>query len=327
MSTLSRLFAPAAPTLGIDIASDRVTFVRLGAGVRGASVSAWATEALPPGAILPALNGQNIAERAGVSDAIRRGLERIGGRPRGAAVVVPDTIAKVSLLHFEKVPARVGELLELIRWQVRKSVPFKVEDARLTWTRGAVVNGEQGFVVALARHEIVEEYEAVCGDAGVHAGIVDLSTFNLANAVMAAGTAPAGDWLLVNVAQDYFTIAIMRGTDLIFFRHRGTEGEGDLADVVHQSAMYYEDRIRGKGFERAILAGIGRGAAAAASLENPPSADVDRVRIELEQRLRLRVEPIDPRPGIALTDRISAHPAVLDTLAPLAGVLLRERTA
>jgi type IV pilus assembly protein PilM len=325
MSALSRLFAPAAPSVGLDIASDRVTLARLDAGGPGATVTAWTTEPLPPGCVTPALNAQNVSDRSAVAEAIRRGLERIG-RARSAAVIVPDTIAKVSLLHFEQVPDKTPELLELIRWQVRKSVPFKVEEARLTWARGAVVNGAQEFVVALARRDIVEEYEAVCSDAGVHAGIVDLSTFNLANAVMAAGSAPAGDWLLVNVARDYFTIAVMRGTALIFFRHRGTEGDGSLADVVHQSAMYYEDRIRGQGFERVVLAGVGRSAAPDSS-DAPPSADVERVRRELEQRLRVGVETIDPRPGIALADRVSPSAAVLDTLAPLAGVLLRERTA
>lgn len=326
MSLLSRVFAPTAPSVGLDIGSDRVTLARLGGGASAAMVSAWTTEPLPPGALTPALNARNIADAPAVVAAIRGGLERLGGRTRHAAVVVPDTIAKVSLLHFDHVPEKVPELLELIRWQVRKSVPFKIDDARLTWARGAVVNGAQEFVVALARRDVVEEYEQVCAAAGVHAGIVDLSTFNLANAVMAAGAPTSSDWLLVNVARDYFTIAVMRGAHLIFFRHRGADGEGSLADVVHQSSMYYEDRIQGTGFERVVLAGVGRSAPPGAGDELSPGA-VDQVRRELEQRLRVKVDTIDPRPGIALGDRITPSAAVLDTLAPVAGVLLRERTA
>jgi hypothetical protein len=52
-----------------------------------------------------------------------------------------------------------------------------------------------------------------------------------------------GDWLIVHIRPEYTSIAIMRGSDLIFFR---TAAEGDpepLADVVHQTAMYYQDRL------------------------------------------------------------------------------------
>src|SRR2546425_445215 len=82
----------------------------------------------------------------------------------------------------------------------------------------------------------------------------------------------------------------------------------------HQSAMYYEDRLKGGGFARVILAGGGHQA-----------GDLDQVRRSLEERLTASVETVDPRPAAALTDRISAAPALLDTLAPLVGLLLRER--
>jgi hypothetical protein len=47
----------------------------------------------------------------------------------------------------------------------------------------------------------------------------------------------------------------------------------------------------------------------------------------LEQRLNLGVEPVDPRGAAALQDRIDASPELLDVLAPLVGVLRRERKA
>ena len=129
----------------------------------------------------------------------------------------------------------------------------------------------------------------------------------------------------VNVAPDWASMAILRGADLMFFRSRGADGEGTLADLVHQTAMYYEDRLGGRGFTRAILAGAGRAGAAAAP--DLAALDIDAVRRQLEARLGTRVDMIDPRPAVTLTDRISASPALLDTLAPVVGLLLRERTA
>ena len=57
---------------------------------------------------MPALTGANIAKPAVVADALQRALDRAGLRSaRRAALVVPDSVARVSLLHASsKLPAR-----------------------------------------------------------------------------------------------------------------------------------------------------------------------------------------------------------------------------
>ena len=133
---------------------------------------------------------------------------------------------------------------------------------------------------------------------------------------MLAGSPPLlTDWLLVNVSADYASIAILRGEHLIFFRNRASDTDGTLADLIHQSAMYYEDRLGGGGFSRVILAGVGEGVR--------QTAEVDQARRSLSERLESAVETVDPRSAAALTDRITAAPALLDALAPLVGLLLR----
>lgn len=326
MSRVAAFLGTPAPSLGVEISATRVAVVRLAAdGSTPATITGLAVEALAPGAVVPALNAVNIADPAAVSGAIRRATQQLGGRPRRTVLVVPDTIAKVSLLRFEKVPARPADLAALVSWQVRKSAPFPIDQAQISYVPGAEVDGAREFVVTLARRDIVAEYETACQDAGLHAGVVDLATFNLVNAALAAGESSPGDALLVNLAPDYLTVAILRDGQLMFYRHRGSEGDGSLADIVHQTAMYYEDRLGGRGFTRAILAGAGRAGAAAAP--DLAALDIDAVRRQLEARLGTRVDMIDPRPAVTLTDRISASPALLDTLAPVVGLLLRERTA
>src|SRR5207237_5946235 len=94
-------------------------------------------------------------------------------------------------------------------------------------------------------------------DTGAHAGMANRPTFNVINAVLASPAAPESDWLLVNVAAEYASIAIVRGEHLMFFRNRAADTDGTLADLVHQTAMYYEDRLKGAGFARVVVAGPG----------------------------------------------------------------------
>jgi Tfp pilus assembly PilM family ATPase len=230
------------------------------------------------------------------------------------ALVVPDTVAKVSLLRLEKVPAKAADLREIVRWQVRKSAPFPVEQAVLSVSHGTpVAEGGREFIVALAREDVVRQYEQACAMAGAHAGIVDLATFGVLNSVLASGA--TGDWLLVHVAGTFVTLAVVRDQHVIFFRHRSEESEGTLADLIHQTAMYYEDRLKGTGISRVWLAGM-------ASMP-----DADLVRRDLEARLGASVERVDPSGAASLVDGIDSTPDLDDALAPLVGVLRRQGRA
>lgn len=314
---MSSLREAPAPSVAVEIAASRVSAASLDWRGGHPVVAVHAAEPLPDGVLVPSLTGANTRDRATVVTALNRVLERMG-RPRRVGLVIPDVVAKVSLVRFEKLPARAQELDQVVRWQVRKSAPFPIDEAQVSYVRGLQAADGHELIVSLARRDIVQEYEGLCAEAGAHAGLVDLATFNVINAVLAGSAAPAADWLLVNVAADSASIAILRGPHLIFFRNRTAETDGTLADLVHQTAMYYEDRLQGAGFTRVLLAG-GAGARDA--------ADLDQVRRSLEERLRTRVDAVDPRSAVTLTDRITASPALLDTLAPLVGLLLRDHKA
>ena len=268
-------------------------------------------------------------------------LSQIGGRPGRVALVVPDGAAKVSLVKFDKVPAKAEDLEKLIRWQVKKSVPFPLEQAQVTWTRGATdAAGGVEFVVAIARRDIIEEYEAVCQAANAQAGLVDLATLNLINLALIADPSLGGrsraasqgigahgaaadpasampiDWLLVHVGADSSTVAIVRGAQVLFFRNRPADAEGHLNDLVHQSAMYYEDRLGGPGFSRVFVT--------ARDVPEAQAVEVEELYRGLAERTGDRVEALDPRAAAGIAHGISPSPELLSALAAPVGLVLRE---
>jgi len=311
------LFQTSAPDVAVEIDHTHVAAARLGWRGSQAIIVAHASEALPAGAVTPGLAALNMPDVPAVAQTVSRVLSQLGGStPSRVSLVVPDTVAKVSLLKLEKVPARSSDLQEIVRWQMRKTAPFPIDQAALSIAPGArAVDGSSEFVVALARADVIHQYEQACLMAGAHAGLVDLSTFGVINSILASASAPAGDWLLVHVTDSYLTLTVVRDNTLLFFRNRA-EDEGTLSDLIHQTAMYYEDRLNGSGFARVMIAGSAR---------LPGGAD--SIRRGLEERLRVNVEPVDPRGAAGLQDRIGASAELLDVLAPLVGMLLRERQA
>ncbi len=320
MSPLPRWLSNRPPSAALEISARRVTLAVVADQGGSRVLSGYASELLPPGTVEPSLNGANVHDATALTAAIRSALDKVSPRPRRLALVLPDIVGKLSLLRFEKIPPKPHDLEQLIRWQVRKAAPFKIEDAQVAWVPGMpLAGGGREYIVVVARRDIVESYERACEAAGAYPGIVDLASMNLINAVLVTqGTVPAAaDWLLVHVAPEYSTLAVVRGSDMIFFRTRPAEQDADLADLVHQTAMYHEDRLGGGGFARVVLAGASvRGADAA-----------ERLRRQLEERVGTRVEALDFRGAVALRDRIVAAPELLDSLAPAIGVILRERVA
>jgi Tfp pilus assembly PilM family ATPase len=303
---------PAPPAVAIEIASRRLTVVAL--APNAPIVSAYASEPLPEGAVVPSLSGINIAHADQVIDTLQRALEHAGlSATKRAALVVPDSVARVSLLHFDQAPARAQELDQLVRWQLKKATPYPLEEALITQAQSLTDAAGLSVAAVVARRDVVTQYEAVASALGIHAGVVDLASIDVMNAIVAAGASVTGDWLLVHLAAEATTMAILRGSALMFYRHRTAVDEETLSALVHQTAMYHEDRLGGRAFERVWLCGGGGGA--------------DEARWQISSRLGVPVEHVDVRPAADLRDRSSASPEVLDALAAPVGLLIRERRA
>jgi type IV pilus assembly protein PilM len=314
MSLLTSWLASPPLDAAIEIAPEAVSIAVLGGRGQSAVVQGYAVEPMPAGAVVPSLTATNMPDRDIVVRALRSACESVGVRPRRVALVVPDLVGKVSLVRFDQVPTRRDDLDKLIRWQMRKSTPFPLDDAPVTYSAATRDGSGNEYVVVAARKETIREYEGVCEEVGIEAGLVDLATFGVVNLFLSSDADASGDWLVVHMRPEYTSIVILRKEDLIFFRNRAEGDEEALQDVVHQTAMYYQDRLGGKGFSRILLGGLGKA----------PGA-VDMARRNLEEHMGSSVEPIDPTRGAALTDRIQPTPELMATLSPLVGMLLRSR--
>ncbi|MEO5819689.1 MAG: pilus assembly protein PilM [Vicinamibacteraceae bacterium] len=312
-------FASPPPAVAVEIGAGRVTAVVLGTVDGAPAVTAQATERLPDGLVAPSLTTPNLTDKPAVAAAVQRVLRAVGVSRGRVALVVPDGAAKVSVVRFEKVPTKAEDLAQLVRWQVRKSVPFPLEQTQVSWTPGVADANGADYVVTVARQDIVADYEQAVSAAGVQVGLVDLATFNLVNLLLAGDAgASRGDWLLVHVTPDASTMAIVRDGALLLFRHRPIDGDGSLADLGHQTSMYYEDRLNGQGLSRAVLA--------ARDVSPGVLGDIQALAAALEQRVGKPVVEIDTRSLVHIAAEAATGGDRVTIAAPL-GVLLRERVS
>jgi type IV pilus assembly protein PilM len=312
MSSLPAWLQVPPPSLGLYLDAHRVTAVVAERAAEGAVIRAIGTSRVPDGALVPSLTAANVVDRDACARAVREALDQVGGRHRRVALAIPDTAAKVSLLPFEQVPSSARDLEQLIRLQLRKTMPFPAEQAQVAWTQGPSREGETTMVVTAVRRAVVEEYEQVCAAAGLHAGTVDLATFNVVNLVLLRAGATAGDTLLVHVTPGYASIAVVREGGIIFFRTRPADAAEPVADVVHQTRMYYEDRLAGRGFGQVLM------------VAGPDVADRERIAQGLQGLFDTPVTTLSLAGIATFADRMQASEVLVGQIAAPAGIVLRE---
>jgi type IV pilus assembly protein PilM len=267
---MSRTFQSARPKLACEIAADRVIAAR--ASDSGQVLELCATNELAPGCLVPDLAENNLRERNSVVKALRGALENLGGRSRDIVAVVPDAAVRVVLLDFETLPTGHEEAEGVVRFRLRKSLPFDVDKAKVSYqaeTAGAGVR----VVAAVALKNVIEDYEAAFREAGFSPGVV------LPSMLAALGAAPADrPTLVVKVDAHTTSIAILNHGQLLLFRTlentRGVTIGGDqLAEDIYPSVVFFQDTYN-TNIEQIFVAGISDVAGSAPALQAQTGAEV-----------------------------------------------------
>jgi len=228
------------PKLACEITPDGVTAARMEAA-GGQPVTAYAP--LFTGAILAGLKTPNLLDQAAVAAALKRALDAVGSRDRRLTLVIPDAAARVFLLDFDTLPAKTAEVLPVIRFRLRKLVPFEVDDAAVSYQVMRQATQETRVLVTAMPRPVLAEYEAVVRLAGYDPGVVLPST--LASLAALTQTEPT---LVVNRNGNSVTTAITRGEELLL--HRSVDlpmdeilRDDDLRHAVSVSLAYFEDTL------------------------------------------------------------------------------------
>ena len=211
------------PRLAVEIRAEGVVAARAedAAGLLVAVSRADVGEA----ELTPGLKAGNVTDRAAMTRAIRSALDAVGrgvDRTRDVTVIVPDAAVRVLLLDFDSLPSKVAEALPVVRFRLKKLLPFEVEDAVVSYQ---VMSSVKGLVTVLAvaiPREVLAEYEGLVTAAGYVPGAVLPSTLA---ALAGLGTATSGPEesvasavLVVNAGSQQVTTAIVKGGVLLLHR-------------------------------------------------------------------------------------------------------------
>ena len=204
------------PRLACEIRPEGVVVAR-GESPSGI-LSAVARVDLSPGVIAPSLKAGNLQRRPAVVAALRRAFDAIAARgadrSKYVTVIVPDAAVRVLLLDFDALPSKPAEALQVVRFRLKKLLPFDVDHALVSFQ---VMSTERSLLRVLAvaiPQEVLAEYEAAITEAGMQPGVVLPSTL-----AALAGLDPAlANALILNASPVAVTTAIVRAGVLLLHR-------------------------------------------------------------------------------------------------------------
>ena len=226
-------------SLAIELAPDRIAAARWS---RTGSLDGYAVESLPLGALIPSAVDTNIVNVAAVKVAVASVCERLRSREEDVALILPDTVIRVFVQHFEEFPRSAEEAVPMLRWKLKKSVPFEADETLISYMRQAPREAGVDVVTSLARLRIVREYESLAEGIGLLPGVV-LSA-SLAAIALLEDEKPT---LLARVSGSTLTTAIVRRGVLCGYRCTELPAHGAsltpqmLLEEVFPVAAYYQD--------------------------------------------------------------------------------------
>ena len=128
---MPNLLKDPPPTHAFELSEEGIAFARVSRAAAGEF------QPFEPGCCWFRRLHDNIQQPHVVLERIRAVAPPNGHRKRRAALILPDYCARVAVLDFDTFPTDPDEQLALVRFRMKKSVPFEVDSAMVSYVRAA----------------------------------------------------------------------------------------------------------------------------------------------------------------------------------------------
>jgi type IV pilus assembly protein PilM len=251
---IKRFIQEPPPAMAFEISEAGIATARIG------SKAELEFRPLKPGVLSISPLKENVVDPDEFSLAVRAATGGASARKRkDAALILPDFCTRIAVLDFDEFPSDVKEQLSLVRFRLKRSVPFDVESAAVSYWAQTDAKKKCDVLVVMAPLEIVSRYEAPFRSAGMNPGVVTSS------ALAALELAPeAGLSVLAKITGRVLTVVVREKSVVKLVRclEVASQELEDIAAVLLPTFVYVEDNLGGCA-ENLLLCGFGAQADAA----------------------------------------------------------------
>ena len=170
---------------------------------------------------------KNVVDQRRFVDALRRGVDLLAGREDRLGLSLPDKIGRVLVTELQTPFTSHEEGIDVLKWHLKGDLPASPAEVRLDYQLlERRDGGRMRYLVAVARKEILDQYEQLIEEAGRHAvtvGFHSLLFCNYYKKRMDAGE----EFLLVGLEEQCVSLQYFRGGALVYHRVKGGRQTGE----------------------------------------------------------------------------------------------------
>jgi type IV pilus assembly protein PilM len=160
---------------------------------------------------------------------------------RPCALILPDYCGRVTVLDFDTFPSKPDDQLALVKFRVKKSVPYDIDSAAVSFAVQAQTGKRFEVCAVVIALEIVARYEAAFREAGFHPGYVTTASIAALELVKTPGVVMAarlaGRSLSVSVL-DEGALKLSRCVEL------PEVTRAEMENVLAPTIAYVEDELK-----------------------------------------------------------------------------------
>ncbi len=262
---IERFFAPKLPSVGCEISCRHIALVRMNPRHRQ-EVERASLAALPENLVNPSLTAPMISSMDEFMEHLRQSFALAEMKTTRISLAIPDQAARISLHTLDHFSGNASEKARLLKWKMKKTVPFNVEESRLSFTENRRPDGKTVVLAVCIYTPILEQVEECFEKLGIRVGWVTLASLaSLELFARAQGAFEGETVLLVNLRPEGAAILLIENGAVMLFRQNQvpivmeTEssklaGPEQLYQELHPCLMYYQDKFEDSAIRRICLA-------------------------------------------------------------------------
>jgi len=170
----------ASKPIGVEISSQGITCALAGGTAGTPRVERVAHAPFSRETLQISLREPNILDPAAFIESLKTAHKQLLCPSKMISVSLPDGVSRILLLNHEGRFKSRTEAVDMIRWKLKKSIPFDSHDTHLDFQQLTVrENGDLALLVAIASRTVIGQYEELIAAAGLSPAYIDCNTFNI----------------------------------------------------------------------------------------------------------------------------------------------------
>lgn len=262
-SRLRGYFEPRLPGVACEISRQFFSVARLDPR-RSHRVDGFAVENIPQGLVETSLTEPGVRSVEELGKIIRAALAKAGVSTHRISLAIPDACARVAIHPFETLPSKREEKTELLKWKLKKTIPYDIDESHLSFVEQKTETGTHHVITANIHKEVLAQFEAVFESLGIHVGFVTLSTFAVYELLARQHRdALRKSVLFTRVRSSNISSLIIQQGAVVFYRHTDYDFESpmdlmvnwsaDPYEEIHPCLMYAQDKLGAAGVDQVYL--------------------------------------------------------------------------